>query len=371
MPPAEERQVSVAMATYNGARFIAAQLASIAAQSVLPRELVISDDGSADDTLAIVEAFAATAPFAVHVTRNARRLGYAGNFMQTAARCTAPLIAFCDQDDLWHADKIARVQACFAQGGDILMVYHNAMVVSASGTPVRPLYALPPSPAIAPALSLQPWFFSFGYAQVFRRDLLGALPFWAGLRDAYDPDRDMGHDVFFFALEATLGRVAYLHDCLAQYRQHEGQTFGTLVRGPPGILERWRYRLEDRRHVYAHLALVAEGYATAILRWRDGGSLPAWLSDSAAAGASAWSALADLYRQRQQGCGGASLATRWTAMRTLERRGAYGEGFWTFGRRARVKDGVLGVLLAPLVGRFGRGASAGDPVVRRGSSEGS
>ena len=56
--------LSVALCTYNGARFLPAQLESLAAQSRLPDELVIRDDGSSDQTLAILGEFAARAPFA-------------------------------------------------------------------------------------------------------------------------------------------------------------------------------------------------------------------------------------------------------------------------------------------------------------------
>jgi glycosyltransferase involved in cell wall biosynthesis len=62
------------MATYNGAPYIAEQLESFSRQTALPSELVITDDGSTDDTLAIIDAFAARAPFPVHVERNVKRL---------------------------------------------------------------------------------------------------------------------------------------------------------------------------------------------------------------------------------------------------------------------------------------------------------
>src|SRR3954467_3477295 len=75
-------KVSVALASYNGARFIDEQLASLAAQTRLPDELVVCDDGSTDDTLARVERFAATAPFAVRIVRNAENLGFNGNFQR-------------------------------------------------------------------------------------------------------------------------------------------------------------------------------------------------------------------------------------------------------------------------------------------------
>ena len=82
------------------------QLADLAAQSVLPAELVVCDDGSTDDTLAILERFAITAPFPVRVHRNSERLGYRANFLKCAGLCRSDLIAFCDQDDRWAPRKI-------------------------------------------------------------------------------------------------------------------------------------------------------------------------------------------------------------------------------------------------------------------------
>ncbi|HEX8394664.1 MAG TPA: glycosyltransferase, partial [Longimicrobium sp.] len=61
----KEPRVSVALCTYNGARWLPEQLASLAAQTRLPHELVVCDDRSTDETEAVVRAFAATAPFPV------------------------------------------------------------------------------------------------------------------------------------------------------------------------------------------------------------------------------------------------------------------------------------------------------------------
>lgn len=126
-------RVSVAMATYNGAAFLEAQLASLAAQTRPPDELVIGDDGSSDETLAILGRFAATAPFPVRVTRNPARLGVAANFFATIARCAGEVILPCDQDDLWHPDKIARLTQWLAANPGKLLVTHDAAIVDGDG----------------------------------------------------------------------------------------------------------------------------------------------------------------------------------------------------------------------------------------------
>ena len=66
-------KISIAMATYNGERFIREQLNSLAAQTRLPDELVVVDDGSVDRTLEILEQFKRKAAFAVRIFRNERQ----------------------------------------------------------------------------------------------------------------------------------------------------------------------------------------------------------------------------------------------------------------------------------------------------------
>src|ERR1700688_105357 len=117
--------VSIAMTTYNGAIHLQEQLDSLAGQRQLPAELVIGDDGSTDDTFEILERFARTAPFPVHIHRNPERLGYRVNFLNVARRCTSQLISFCDQDDIWSAENLARVVPCFADS-DVLLTFHNS-----------------------------------------------------------------------------------------------------------------------------------------------------------------------------------------------------------------------------------------------------
>ena len=87
--------ISIALATYQGERYLAQQLDSLVAQRLQPAELVVGDDGSTDGTMHIVRAFAARAPFPVRIHVNQERLGYRRNFIEIAGRCRSPLTAFC------------------------------------------------------------------------------------------------------------------------------------------------------------------------------------------------------------------------------------------------------------------------------------
>ena len=73
----EMKFISIALCTYNGAQYLQQQLDSIAGQTLLPGELVACDDGSSDETVAILKAFSGKAPFPVHIHINDSNLGVA------------------------------------------------------------------------------------------------------------------------------------------------------------------------------------------------------------------------------------------------------------------------------------------------------
>ncbi len=117
------------MATFNGGRYVGEQLQSFAEQSRLPDELVVSDDGSTDDTLEIVDRFASDCPFPVRVHRNRDRLGYSGNFERAIASCTGDIVLISDQDDVWFDDKIAVVvERLAAEQRPVILVNDQAIV---------------------------------------------------------------------------------------------------------------------------------------------------------------------------------------------------------------------------------------------------
>jgi len=133
------RSISVAMATFNGARYLGEQLTSLSSQTVKPLELVVCDDGSTDETAAILQSFSALAPFTVRVFKNAERLGYQQNFIKAASLCKGSLIAFCDQDDIWNDDKLDVVTKYFRQSDDLL-VAHDFSVFFENDRPSIPSY---------------------------------------------------------------------------------------------------------------------------------------------------------------------------------------------------------------------------------------
>lgn len=122
-------RISVAMCTFNGAQYLDEQLESILSQVRLPDEVVICDDGSRDDTRDILRAFANEAPFKTHIHFNETTLGSTKNFEKAISLCSGDIIALSDQDDVWHPQKLARVEQVFMRNHEIKGVFTNADVV--------------------------------------------------------------------------------------------------------------------------------------------------------------------------------------------------------------------------------------------------
>lgn len=122
-------RISVLLAVFNGEAFLSQQLESLAAQSMLPDELVVCDDASTDASWHILERYAACAPFAVRMQRNEKNLGYSRNFGRCLEMAQGEILFFCDQDDVWFPEKIASVVQKMESRDDVLLVIHDGKLV--------------------------------------------------------------------------------------------------------------------------------------------------------------------------------------------------------------------------------------------------
>lgn len=210
--------ISVAMATYNGEKYIQEQLESLARQTLLPLELVVTDDGSTDATLDIIGAFARTAPFPVRVFRNEARLGFADNFLKCSSLCQGHLIAFCDQDDIWVDQKLKRCLEFF-DNPEVMLVVHSAQTFRGSSErgDFHPRFT---QTAISGRGVCDPFIVQPGFAMIFRREILSLAD-----HDGR-PLRLCNHDLWVWFLAAIAGRIVTCEDVLALYRQHDRNLYG-------------------------------------------------------------------------------------------------------------------------------------------------
>jgi glycosyltransferase involved in cell wall biosynthesis len=333
--------VSVAMATYNGQKFIREQLDSLAAQQHLPSELVITDDASSDKTVAIVQQFAKAAPFPVHIHRHEKRLGYRANFMRAARFCTSDLIAFCDQDDIWSPRKLA---VCIEPFRDpaVLLTYHNAKVVTEAGERIGSLdhFASPP---MTPPLSLCPirrMGSPLGFTEVFRRSILEFSGLWETSRDYNDLTVPMAHDQWVFFIASVFGKIVYIDEALASCRQHGANLFGW--NRPYDFFSDFPYLLNNPRDSLHTLQHAAERCAEILEKMRC--NLTNVWHQRASIGAGRYQVLADIYTARKNLYTCPTLVERAKAFFRIMSRGGYRpKPGWGLGRKALVRDLCLGI----------------------------
>src|SRR5262245_56995621 len=130
--------VSIALCTYNGAKYLPQLLDSLFAQSRLPDEVVACDDRSQDETVAILNDFAAQAPFSARVLANGQNIGSEKNYEKAILYCSGEIVFLADQDDVWAPNKIERVISVFDEDYDVGMVFSDAEIVDDSLQPLGP-----------------------------------------------------------------------------------------------------------------------------------------------------------------------------------------------------------------------------------------
>jgi glycosyltransferase involved in cell wall biosynthesis len=333
-------RISVALATFNGERYLAEQLESIAQQTLAPHELVVSDDGSTDSTLEIVEAFAHRAPFPVRSERNLARLGFADNFLTAAGLCEGELIAFADQDDVWLSTKLERAAAAFTP--DVVLAVHTCQLVDEALRPLGRVFPRIERRHVAAPLESHPWFHMPGMAMLFASHLLTVADWHRRPRSHFAPGERIYHDEWIHVLAQVCGRIAFLPDALTLYRQH-----GVNVTGAPG--PRLQALSRDAVTVgfgyYSNRAAQAEEWSNLFAELgaeADAAEKPAF-----ATAAEFFGDLARRLRLRLEAYAPAARARRLAGLMRIGLRGAYG-------RRSRGGFGLSGFARDILMIALGR-----------------
>lgn len=334
--------ISVAMATYNGAQFLQAQLDSILAQSVLPNELVITDDRSTDEVESLVQAFIRVAPFAVHFERNAERLGFARNFMRAISLCNSDLIFLCDQDDVWRRDKVEQMRAAFADE-TVLLAYSNATVIDAAGEQLHLFYDAATEHAALAVKPPHPWHASFGMTQAFRASLRVYDDLWPeSLNHVATENEVLAHDQWYFFLAQLLGRVAFVDHPLVGYRQHGGNVVGASWQlTGRGLFAKLKARIAHGPRHDELKRVAAERRATILDRLAH--RLPSTEHDRAIALAADYRKLSERLARRYRTYQARHAPMRLASLLSGVTAGDYGGRPWAFDPRSVARDLAGGV----------------------------
>jgi glycosyltransferase involved in cell wall biosynthesis len=218
--------ISIALATYNGAKYLQEQLDSYVAQTLLPDELVVSDDGSTDKTLQIVEEFAKSAPFKVIILPPGPRLGFADNFMRAISRCTGEFIALSDQDDVWLPDKLCQLMN--SMSCEVVLSIHRSYLVDSKLKIIGSLNQGIYRNRLFLPLEIIPYYngLGFGHTFFFRKWIFDLVDFNKRPMHPLGGGGKITHDSWIHIIASAIGSVAHLKYSLCYYRQHENNVFG-------------------------------------------------------------------------------------------------------------------------------------------------
>lgn len=209
------QSVSVALAVYNGEKYLAEQLDSLLNQSLVPSEIVVSDDNSTDKSLAIMKTYEKAHPGLFIILHNKKQLGYIRNFEQCLKYCSSEYIALCDQDDIWHREKLEKL----CQGiGTASLAYSDAELIDATGKIIAQSYN---------AYSGRKGKPDFG-SLLFNNTISGCTMLFNKrlLKNAFPFPEHIPHDYWLALLAADAEGIQYVDEPLIQYRQHDSNAIG-------------------------------------------------------------------------------------------------------------------------------------------------
>ena len=197
--------ISVCIASFNGEKYLKEQILSVLPQLGEEDEIIVSDDGSTDETMVILESFHDPR---IKIFVNEGKHGFIWNFENALEEAKGDVIFLCDQDDIWKPNKV-KVVIQALQDHD--MVLHDAEIVDKDGDKTGKLYSegLHKCKGFWSNIWKTRWL---GCCMAFRRCVLEyALPF---------PHHIVGHDGWISAVGLAKFDYYYIPDVLMCYRRH-------------------------------------------------------------------------------------------------------------------------------------------------------
>lgn len=224
------------MSVYNGSRFLREQLDSIISQQDVNFKIIIRDDGSTDNSLAVLEDFKEREGLngKIHIIRG-KNFGWKESFRSlidyAAAHCQdSEYYAFSDQDDIWLPEKLNR--ACsFLEGNDTIpALYYSNLSFYQDGIDKGIIDRTSAVPTFKNALARN---YATGCTIVFNKALLNILA-----KDK--PGFEIPHDYWAYMVAVLTGKVFPDTESFILYRQHDSNQIGSRN----GFSDVWKRRLK-------------------------------------------------------------------------------------------------------------------------------
>ena len=206
-------QFSVIIPACRAADYIGPALAAVAAQTRLPAEVLVFEDGHFDDLADRVQAFAGAAPFAVRLLGSASNQGVSRARNRLLAEARGEYVAFLDADDIWEPDHLATAAAALAAGADVC--FSGVTFIDGQGRPL----AGRGEPAPRDLADMARSMFRYNFIQC--TSTLSLRRAWLDRVAGFDPELSHGEDLdLWLRLLEAGAQFRYTGRCSCRYRKH-------------------------------------------------------------------------------------------------------------------------------------------------------
>lgn len=220
--------ISVCLASYNGEKYIREQIVSILKQLSDEDELIISDDGSSDDTIEIIQSFGDSR---IKLIWNSDKKGIVGNFENALNNASGDYIFLSDQDDIWKENKVEKVLGYLTECD---LVVHDAELIDGNGCFLGRNY-----------YSILHHYTSF-LANLWKSRFLGCcMAFTKEVKNEClpIPSRLRSHDYWIGMYTLAKHKVCFVPDILLMYRRHENNVSSSSEKSKNTFYYKIRKRL--------------------------------------------------------------------------------------------------------------------------------
>lgn len=250
-------KISIAIATYNGGRYLREQLESLYTQTRIPDEVVVVDDHSCDNTQEILEEYRISKGLRYYI--NDTNLGVNKNFEKSIRLCTGDYIAICDQDDVWLPEKIEKsldkIKEIEGKGPACISSQCNGVDKDLNVVPRRTRLSCDTKGVKATLLQDG---VSQGCSLMINRKLVDFLkPF---------PEKWFMYDAYIAYTAACIGEKYNIAEPLMNYRHHANNVVGKHIEKKPFIprvlnhLRMWKYSSLFEYQKYRFLEYILDVY---------------------------------------------------------------------------------------------------------------
>ncbi len=211
--------VSIALTTFNGGEFIKEQIDSLLKQTYQNFEIVISDDGSEQETIDILNSYVAR-DARISWSRSPLARGYIKNTENAISLCRGEIIFLCDQDDTWYPERLARHVAAYSDQS-VMWVFNRLVITDKDNQPIGYIEDTLPDYYRHKTMLENVWGTCIGgamtsyRAEVVKRTL--PIPMYAPAHDSW----------IQFAIYPA--KVFFINEVLQTYRQHDQNQVGMMT----------------------------------------------------------------------------------------------------------------------------------------------